>query len=87
MAAAAWTVYVWITRILLLARQPASTAFKLVHLALAVVSIAFGLAVGGIGWSSMRSQGRAGIGHPEIRTRQPDDGHDAVQPPSKRVSE
>ena len=45
-AAGAWTLYVWITRIFIMAGQDESTGFKVVHGVLAVISIAFGLAVG-----------------------------------------
>lgn len=51
LAAAAWTVWVWGTRILLIAGDDdTSTGFKVVHFALAGISIAFALAVGWIGW-------------------------------------
>lgn len=53
-AAAAWTFYVWITRLFILAGQHNSTAFKVVHFTLAAVSMAFGAAVGWIGWRSRR---------------------------------
>lgn len=54
MAAAAWTVYVWVTRAFTLARQDASTSFKVVHAVLVVVSIAFGLAVAWVGLKLLR---------------------------------
>ena len=48
-ALCAWTLYVWITRIFIMAGQDESTGFKVVHGVLAVISIAFGLAAGWIG--------------------------------------
>jgi hypothetical protein len=54
-AAAVWTLYVWISRIVIMSGQDNSTGFKVVHGILAAVSIAFGLAVGKIGWDARRS--------------------------------
>jgi hypothetical protein len=54
-AAAVWTLYVWISRIVIMAGQDDSVGFKVVHGILAAVSIAFGLAVGKIGWDARRS--------------------------------
>jgi hypothetical protein len=54
-AAAVWTLYVWISRIVIMSGQNDSTGFKVVHGILAAVSIAFGLAVGKIGWDARRS--------------------------------
>jgi hypothetical protein len=53
-AAAVWTLYVWIARVVILAGQDESVAFKVVHFALAGVSIAFGIAVGVIGVRALR---------------------------------
>ena len=53
LAAAVWTFYVWISRIVILAGQDTSTAFKLVHFFLAVVSIGFGVA---IAWIALKSR-------------------------------
>jgi hypothetical protein len=53
-AAAAWTLYVWISRVVILVGQDESAAFKAVHFVLAAVSIAFGLAIGWIGLSVRR---------------------------------
>jgi hypothetical protein len=45
-AAAAWTVFIWATRIRNILEDPAhSTRFKLVHSGLAAVSIVFALAI------------------------------------------
>lgn len=50
LAASAWTLWVWTTRIWNLAGDPAhSLGFKLVHSALALVSVAFAVALGIIG--------------------------------------
>lgn len=48
-AAAIWTVYVWATRIWIIARLSNGTGFKLVHYTLALISIAFAVAIGWIG--------------------------------------
>lgn len=55
LAAAAWTLYVWISRLVIMAGQDESTGFKVVHGILALVSIAFALAIGRTGWRYMRS--------------------------------
>jgi hypothetical protein len=61
-AASAWTLYVWVTRVFILAGQDTSTSFKVVHFALAGISIAFGLAIGWIGFSQLRRQRTAASG-------------------------
>lgn len=53
-AAAIWTLYVWISRIVILVGQDNSTGFKVVHFTLAAISIAFGVAVGWIGLRARR---------------------------------
>jgi hypothetical protein len=59
-AAAVWTLYVWISRLVIMSGQHNSFGFNLVHGILAAVSIAFGLAVGKIGWDARRARaGRA----------------------------
>ena len=57
LAAAAWTLYVWISRLVIMAGQDESTGFKVVHGLLALVSIAFALAIGRIAWRYLRSSG------------------------------
>jgi hypothetical protein len=57
-AAAVWTLYVWISRIVIMAGQDESTGFKVVHGILALVSIAFALAIGKIGWEARQRQPR-----------------------------
>ena len=54
-AACIWTLYVWITRIVIISGQDQSAGFKIVHGVLAAISIAFGIAVGRIGWRARRS--------------------------------
>jgi hypothetical protein len=54
-AAAVWTLYVWISRIVIMSGQDDSVGFKVVHGILAVVSIGFGLAVGKIGWEARKA--------------------------------
>jgi len=54
--AAAWTFYVWISRVVILAGQDESTAFKVVHFGLAAISIGFGIAVGAIGVRALRGR-------------------------------
>ena len=56
LAACVWTLYVWVSRVFILAGQDTSTGFKVVHFLLAGVSIAFGLAVGWIGLSARRTR-------------------------------
>ena len=55
-AAAVWTLYVWISRLVIMSGQHNSFGFNLVHGILAAVSIAFGLAVGKIGWDARRAR-------------------------------
>jgi hypothetical protein len=55
-AAGAWTLYVWISRIFIMAGQDESTGFKVVHGVLAAISIAFGIAVGWIGLRRLRTR-------------------------------
>jgi hypothetical protein len=59
LAAAAWTIWVWGTRIWNIANDPAhDAAFKAVHSLLALVSVAFGIALGVVGLR-MRREARA----------------------------
>lgn len=55
-AAGVWTLYVWISRVFILAGQDNSAGFKVVHFTLAAVSIAFGVAVGWIGVRRLRDR-------------------------------
>jgi hypothetical protein len=54
-AACVWTLYVWITRIVIISGQHQTAGFKIVHGVLAGISIAFGLAIGRMGWRARRS--------------------------------
>jgi hypothetical protein len=55
LAAAAWTVYVWVTRMWNIARDSEhSFGFKAVHGVLAVISVAFAIAIGVIGFRMRR---------------------------------
>ena len=64
LAAAAWTIWVWATRIWNILGDPAhDTAFKAVHSLLALVSIAFAVALAVVGWR-MRREERAGSARP-----------------------
>jgi hypothetical protein len=62
LAAAAWTLYVWVTRMWNIARDADhSFGFKAVHGVLAVISIAFAVAIGVIGLRMRReAAGRRG---------------------------
>jgi hypothetical protein len=54
-ALCAWTLYVWITRIWIIAGQHDNSAgFIVVHTILALISIAFGIAAGCIGYRALR---------------------------------
>ena len=56
LAAGGWTLFVWVTRLFNMAGEDRSAGFYVVHGALAVISIAFGVAVGVIGWKGLRAQ-------------------------------
>ena len=53
-ALCAWTLWVWITRVWIIAGQDQSMGFKVVHGILAAGSIAFGLAAGWMGYRGLR---------------------------------
>jgi hypothetical protein len=55
LAAGGWTLFVWITRLVNMAGEDRSAGFYVVHGALAVISIGFGLAIGVIGWRALRA--------------------------------
>jgi hypothetical protein len=69
-AACIWTLYVWITRIVIISGQDDSAGFKIVHGVLAAISIAFGLAIGRLGWRARRSSSTA-ASSAEIRSTTP----------------
>jgi hypothetical protein len=56
LAAAAWTLFVWGTRISNVLGDDRSTSFKVVHVMLALVSVGFALAVGWIGARALRGR-------------------------------
>jgi hypothetical protein len=56
LAAAAWTLYVWISRLVIMAGQDESAGFKVVHGVLALVSIGFAVAIAKIGLSARAAQ-------------------------------
>ena len=48
-AAAAWTIFIWVTRIRnILGDETRSTGFKAIHTVLALVSVAFAIAILGV---------------------------------------
>ncbi len=58
-SAAVWTVFIWVTRIRnILGDETRSAGFKAVHTALAVVSVAFAVAIWGVA-SRSRKRARA----------------------------
>jgi len=63
LAGSIWTLYVWISRVFILAGDDRSLRFKAVHFVLAGVSIAFGLAIGWIGLSARRAEKPSVPGH------------------------
>ncbi len=54
MVAAAWTVFVWVNRLVNLAGDDRSTAFIAVHAVLALISLALAVPVGVVGWRLAR---------------------------------
>jgi hypothetical protein len=58
LAAAAWTFYVWGTRLVLMWGGDESGAFKVVHTLLAAVSLGFAVAIARIGWTTLRDARR-----------------------------
>jgi hypothetical protein len=56
LALCGWTLYVWITRVVIISGQDQSVGFKVVHDVLAAISIAFGLVAGYVGVRALRSR-------------------------------
>lgn len=56
LAAGGWTLFVWVTRLVNMAGEDRSAGFYVVHGALAVISIGFGVAIGVVGWRALRTQ-------------------------------
>jgi hypothetical protein len=68
-ALCAWTLYVWITRIVIIAGQKDNSGgFIAVHTTLGLISIAFGIAAGWIGYRALRPK-RGDV--PAARTEEP----------------
>ena len=60
MAAAAWTAFVWITRLVNLAGDDRSASFVTVHVVIASVSLALAVPVGIVGWRLLRKESSPG---------------------------
>jgi hypothetical protein len=58
-AACVWTLYVWITRMWVIAGDSHGIAFKAVHAVLAVVSVGLAIPVGVIGWRALQATKRS----------------------------
>ena len=56
LAAGGWTLFIWVTRLVNMAGEDRSAGFYVVHGTLAVVSIAFGVALGVVGWRGLRAR-------------------------------
>ena len=56
LAAGGWTLFIWVTRLVNMAGEDRSAGFFVVHGALAVISIAFGIAIGVVGWRALRTR-------------------------------
>ncbi len=56
LAAGGWTLFVWVTRLFNMAGEDRSVGFFVVHSLLAIISIAFGLALGVVGWKALRAR-------------------------------
>lgn len=60
LAAAVWTIYIWVVRIWNIVQDPGHPfGFKAVHSLLALVSVAFGVALLVIGWRMHREVRRS----------------------------
>jgi predicted ferric reductase len=55
-ALCAWSLYIWITLIVIIGRQDHPLSFKVVHDTLAVISMVFGIGAGYIGVRALRSR-------------------------------
>ena len=54
-----WTLYVWITRMWVIAQDSHGFAFKAVHAVLAIVSVGLAIPVGVIGWRALQASKRS----------------------------
>jgi hypothetical protein len=68
LATCAWTLYIWISFVVIQTRQTTSVGFKVVHGVLALISVGLGLAVGRMGWQARRSTPRRRP-NPRLSTR------------------
>lgn len=59
-AAAAWTAWVWLTRLRILLDGSQTAGFRVVHGVLIVVSLAFAVALAVTGWRMFRESRRGG---------------------------
>ena len=64
-ALCAWTLWVWLTRMWIIAHQHQTMGFKVVHTILGIGSIAFGLAAGWIGYRALRPRPAEAAGSPD----------------------
>jgi hypothetical protein len=55
-ALAVWTLYIWITLVVIIGRQNHPISFKIVHDTLAVISMAFGVGAGFVGIRALRAR-------------------------------
>jgi hypothetical protein len=60
LVAGGWTLFIWVTRLVNMVGEDRSAGFFIVHGALAVISIAFGVAIGVVGWRALRASVRSG---------------------------
>ena len=56
LAAGGWTLFVWVTRLVNMAGEDRSAGFYVVHGALAVISIGFGVTVAVLGLKALRAR-------------------------------
>jgi hypothetical protein len=77
-ALCAWTLWVWTTRMWIIAHQDQTMGFKVVHTVLGIGSIAFGLAAGWIGYRALRP--RPGAGHDHLTPKSADIADREVSP-------
>jgi len=66
-ALCAWTLWVWLTRMWIIAHQHQTMGFKVVHTILGLGSIAFGLAAGRIGYRALRARSAPADGHASLK--------------------
>jgi hypothetical protein len=67
-AASVWTLYVWITRMWVIAGDSHGLAFKAVHAVLAIVSVGLAIPVGVIGWRALQATKAAKVNSAATRS-------------------